>query len=226
MNKKQVDELYHLLRVVSNTKGTGAAGMEWSVQEEIDTIFGIARHLLAGGDYLALVKFCAYYGDKFMLTRVCDELVRAGWKPSRIVELGAGLGWLGRGVATRFGLIPCLYVDKRPWTLIDVVADLETKQGLDNVLSRMKDGDLIVMSELLHCLDDPKGIMSHFSKWPMAILEYCPTSIEYARSFSTQIKRCGATPIEPDDFAGVFPDRKVDVIDLDPHILLLVEAEK
>ncbi len=226
MNKEQVDELYHLLRVVSNMKDTGAAGMEWFVQEEIDTIYGITRHLLAGGDYLALVKFCAYYGRRFLLQRVCDKLTETGWNPSRIVDLGAGLGWLGRGVATHFETVPCLLVDKRPWALIDIVANLETEEGLNKVLSVMKDGDLIVASDLLHCLDDPKGIMSQFSKWPMAILEYCPTDIEYATSYSTQLKRYGATSIEPDDFAGVFPGRKVDMADLDPYILLLVEARK
>ncbi len=226
MNKEQVDELYHLLRVVSNMKGTGAAGMGWFVQEEIDTIFGITRHLLAGGDYLALVKFSAYYGRRFLLQRVCDKLTETGWNPSRIVELGAGLGWFGRGVAAHFETVPCLFVDKRPWTLVNVVASLETEEGLNKVLSVMKDGDLIVAADLLHCLDDPKDIVLHFSKWPMAILEYCPTDIEYAASYSTQIRRYGATPIEPDDFAGVFPGRRVDIVDLDPYILLLVEARK
>ena len=226
MDKKQVDELYHLLRVASNMKGTEAAGMRWSVQEEIDTIYGITRHLLAGGDYLALIKFSAYYGRRFLLTRVCDELIRAGWKPSRVVELGAGLGWLGRGVSTRFGLIPCLYVDKRPWALIDLLADLETEQGVEDVLATMKDGDLVVMSELLHCLDDPKGTMSHFSKWPMAILEYAPVNEEYANSYRIQVGRYGADPIAAKSFEDMFPGRKVDIVDLDPHILILVEAEK
>ncbi len=226
MNKDQIDELYHLLRLASNMKGTGLVKTGLFVHEEVNTIYGIAKHLLAGGDYPALVRFSMYYGERFLLTRVCDELTRAGWKPSRIVELGAGLGWLGRGLATHFGLIPCLYVDKRPWTLIDITADLETKKGIEDVLAVLKDGDLVVMADLLHCLDDPKGIMSHFSKWPMAILEYCPTNMEYVDSYSTQIERYGATPIDSRTFESMFRGRKTDIVDLDPYILLLVEAEK
>ena len=94
------------------------------------------------------------------------------------------------------------------------------------MLSAMKDGDLIVAADLLHCLDDPKKIMSHFSKWPMAILEYAPTNEEYAGSYSTQIKRYGADPIEPESFEDMFPDRNVEIVDLDPYILMLVEAKK
>lgn len=223
MDKDQINGLYHLMRVASNME---ASSIGFTRQEEVDTIYGLARHLLAGGDYLALVRFSAYYGKRFLLDPVREAIVQTGWTPLRIVELGAGLGWMGRGVNILFESIPCLFVDKRPWSLTDLVANLETEQGLEMVLSAMKDGDLIVAADLLHCLGDPKGIMSHFSKWPMAILEYCPTSVEYASSYSTQIKRYGATPIEPDDFAGVFPGRTVDIVDLDPYILLLVEAEK
>ncbi|GAH60696.1 unnamed protein product, partial [marine sediment metagenome] len=120
----------------------------------------------------------------------------------------------------------CLFVDKRMWALTDLIADLETDQGLEEILTVMKDSDLIVMADLLHCLDDPKGIMSQFSKWPMAILEYCPTNMDYASSYSTQIKRYGAASIEPESFAGMFPGRKVDIIDMDPYILLLVGGEQ
>jgi len=228
MNKEQVDELYHLLRLVSN----GDISTEEFVktgrpQREVNGIFhGLSRHLLAGGDYDALIQFSAYYGRRFLLKPACEAIAKTGWKPHRVVELGAGFGWLGRGVSAEFEAIPCLFVDKRHWVLIDIVADLETERGLNKVLSAMRGSDLVVASDLLHCLDDPKGIMSHFSKWPMAILEYCPTDIEYASSYSTQIKRYGATPIEPDDFAGVFPGRRVDIVDMDPYILLLVEAEK
>ncbi|GAI25447.1 unnamed protein product, partial [marine sediment metagenome] len=104
-----------------------------------------------------------------------------------------------------------------------LVADLETDQGMAKVLSAMKDGDLIVAADLLHCLDDPKDVMLHFSKWPMAILEYCPANKKYAGSYSTQIERYGATPIAPESFMDMFPGRKVDIVDMDPYILLLVE---
>ncbi len=228
MNKQQIDEYYHLLRVVSNgDMSTEEFTQTGRTQREVNNIFhGLSRHLLAGGDYDALIRFSAYYGSRFLLKPACEAILKTDWTPLRIVELGAGFGWFGRGVSARFEVIPCLFVDKRTWVLIDVIADLETDQGLEEILTVMKDGDLIVMADLLHCLDNPKEVMSQFSKWPMAILEYCPTDIEYANSYSAQIKRYGATPIEPDDFAGVFPGREVDVVDLDPYILLLVEAEK
>lgn len=223
MDKDQIDELYHLLRVASNLESSGTG---LTAREEINIMRGLTRHLFAGGDYLALIQFSAYYGTRFLLKPACEAIVKAGWNPRRVVELGAGLGWLGRGVSASLELVPCLFIDKRQWTLIDIIADLETDQGIEEVLTVMKDGDLIVAADLLHCLVDPKGIMSQFSKWPMAVLEYCPTSVEYASSYSMQIKRYGATPIEPDDFAGVFPGRRVDIVDLNPYILLLVEAEE
>lgn len=223
VDKEQVDELYHLLRVASNMK---ASGMGLTTHEEVDIIYGLTRHLLAGGDYPSLIRFSMYYGRRFLVGPTREAIVKTGWRPSRIVDLGSGLGWLGRGISTEFELIPCLFVDKRPWVFTDLVADLETEQGMAKVFSAMKDRDLIVAADLLHCLDNPKGIMSRFSKWPMAILEYCPTNMEYADSYSTQIKRYGATPIAAEDFVGMFPGRKVDIVDLNPYILLLVEAEK
>ncbi len=227
MDKQQIDELYHLLRVVSNgDMSTEEFAKTGRPQPEVNRIFqGLSRHLLAGSDYDALIQFLDYYGSRFLVKPACEAIAKTDWTPDRIVEFGAGLGWFGRGVGAWFGLTRCLFVDKRDWALIDVVADLETERGINEVLSLMRDGDLIVMSDLLHCLDDPKGIMSHFSKWPMAILEHCPITGEYADSYNLQIKRYGATPIDPEAFEDMFPDRTVDIVDIDSHILLLVEAE-
>ncbi len=66
MNKDQIDELYHLLRLASNMKGTGLVKTGLFVHEEVNTIYGIAKHLLAGGDYPALVRFSMYYGERFL----------------------------------------------------------------------------------------------------------------------------------------------------------------
>lgn len=219
MDKSQIDELYHLLRCASNEKKTDIQA--FSVQH---LVYGLARHLLAGGDYPSLIQYSSWYGGRFLVDPTYEAIKGAGWKIDRVVELGAGTGWLGRALASKLGFLPTLFTDKRPWTMIDIVADLETQQGMEKVLSVMRDGDLIVAADLLHCLDDPKDIMSHFSKWPMAILEYCPTNKEYADSYSTQIRRYGATPIFPGAFAGMFEGRKADIVDMDPYILLLVEA--
>ncbi len=228
VKKEQIDELYHLLRVVSNGDiSTEEFARTGRPQREVNRIFhGLSRHLLAGGDYDALIQFSAYYGSRFLLKPACEAIDKTGWAPVGIVELGAGFGWFGRGVSALFESIPCLFVDKRHWVLIDIVADLETEHGLSKVLSAMREGDLIVAADLLHCLDDPKGIMSRFSKWPMAILEYCPISNDYAESYTTQLRRYGANPLATEVFEELFPGRRVDIVDIDPYILLLVEAEK
>lgn len=215
MYKEQVDELYHLLRVASNTKG-----------EEAAALYGLARHLLAGGDYLALIQYSAHYGRRFLVEPVIQHIKDTSWQFSRIVEFGAGLGWFGRGLVSGFNYCPCMFVDKRPWTMIDVVADLETEVGKKTVLSRMLPDDVIVMADVLHCLDDPKGIMSCFSQWPLAALEYCSATRHYLESYSIQISRYGAQPVGVEQYKDMFPNRKVDVVDLDPYILLLVDKEE
>lgn len=221
MNKEQIDELCHILRCASNEKRD-----DLQIFPTQHLILGLARHLLAGGDYEALVQFSAYYGERFLLQLTYEAIHKKGWKPLRIVELGAGLGWMGRGLAAKLGFLPALFTDKRQWAMIDVVADLETENGRTKVLTALKEGDLLVMSDLLHCLDNPKEVMSYFSRWPAAILEYCPTNTNYAESYSTQITRYGATPIMPEEFEDMFPGRKVDIADLDPYCLFLVDKEE
>ncbi len=228
MNKEQVDELYHLLRVVSNqaidpvSAETGLTG-----HEIVDVIAGMTRHLLAGGDYPALIKFCMYYGRRFLLTPTGDAIDGTSWQFHRVVELGAGTGWLGRGIAARFDYIPCLFVDKRQWALIDLIADLETEVGRQSVLATLKDNDLLVMSDFLHCVEDPKEILTYFSKWNIAILEYMPTNESWASSYEKQLARYGGNPIQPSAMTNMLSSlgRKVDVIDIDPYTLILIDKE-
>lgn len=225
MNKEQIDELYHLLRVTSNIVQGKPVNLKTGLTpaEEVSVLYGLCRHLLAGGDYNALIKFSAYYGERFLLEPTYRAIQRQNWSPTRVVDFGSGLGWLGRGLAANLGLLPTLFVDKRPWTLVDVVADLETEEGRTRVFSMMKDGDLIVMSDFLHCLDNPKEVMEPFSRWPVAALEYCPTRVDYRDSYSTQVSRYGAKPVSSEALQDIFPSRRIDAEDLDPYILLLVD---
>ncbi len=220
MNRQQIDQLYHLLRVASN-EGKDPA-QAFSTQQ---LVYGLAHHLLAGGDYQALIQYSAFYGEKFLLEPTCTAVGDTEWEFDRVVEFGAGFQWLGRGLANEFDLLPTLFVDKRPWTLIDVVADLETPEGRENILSYMHPNDLIVMSDVLHCLNNPKEVMSAFSEWPLVVLEYCPKHNDYRYSYSEQIGRCGAKFIEPRDYSAMFSSRRIVSKDLDPYVLLLVEAE-
>lgn len=228
MNKRDFDQLYHLLRVASNDAAKGDINHKTALTsvEVGGVVYGIARHLLAGGDYLALVKFSCYYGENFLVAPTIKAIRKTGWPFTRVVEFGAGMSWLGRGVAASFGLLPTMFVDKRAWTLIDTVADLEAENDRRKVLNRMAAGDLIVMSDFLHCVENPKEIIEAFAGWRMAVLEYCPTDSEYRESYSEQITRHGAKPIVAEEYAEMFAPRYMDVVDLNPYILILANREK
>lgn len=257
MYKDQVDELYHLLRLASNMaavprynnataklihlfKEPTSTTDEYAVNsktgltrdEEIGIFCGLSRHLLAGGDYSALIKYSQYYGTRFLIEPAYKHIVSHLYrrseihKPKRIVELGAGLGWLGRGLAGKFGLLPTLFIDKRPWTFINIVADLETEKGKSLVLSSLQEDDLIVMSDFLHCVDADSldDILIMLAPWNKAILEYYPrNNPEWMDSYIEQITRYGADIFIPDSIEMIF--RGVNIIDISPYILMLVEKE-
>ena len=231
MEKKELDQLYHLLRRSSNlvdghTKGPGLK-TTLTPGEQVSVIYGLCRHLLAGGDYSALIRFSMLYGECFLVNPVYEAIRSRGWKPERIVEFGAGLGWLGRGLAAKFGMLPTLLVDKRPWPLIDLVLDLEFDVDKADMFNRMKVGDVIVSSELLHCLDDPYEVMADFAKWPTAVLEYIPEDDDFRDSYSTQTVRYGAGPaFRIDSLRDVFKGREITTVDLDPFFLMLIEPCK
>ena len=221
MKKEELDQLYHLLRVVSNDAADGKNA------EPADAVFGLCKHLLCGGDYLSLIQYSAFYGRQFLIEPVYGALKWAGWHPERIVEFGAGLGWLGRGLSVKFGLLPALFVDKRHWSLIDVVADLETDEGVDKVLNVMKDGDLIVMSDFLHCVEEPLAILEAFSKWNTVAIELMPESREQRDSWSSQLLRYGGEPISDLglEFIEGELNRQCKAFSSDPHKILLISSE-
>lgn len=229
MNKEQLDEFYHLLRCASNDAASGGlpdlcTGL--TPLEEQGVLFGICGHLLGGGDYPALIRFSQYYGQRFLVEPVCASIKATEWNFDRVVDFGSGLQWFGRALAAKLGYLPTLFVDKRPWPLTDIVADLETLEGRKKVLDALKPNDLIVMSDLLHCLNDPKEVMSSFSSWPKAILEYCPVDKLRRQSFNSQLARYGGSPVYPESYMGMFPRAEmIDIIELDPYMLLLVGAE-
>jgi hypothetical protein len=221
LKKPEIDQLYHLLRQASNISEKQGS---YDPDEQMSILYGMCRHLLAGGDYLALVQFSQFYGLNFLLDPVFNVIRKQDWHIKRIVEFGAGLGWLGRGLSAKLGMLPLLSVDKRPWTQINLVADMEMEEDRSDVFRAMKDGDLIVACDFLHCLDCPHEVMADFDRWPTAILEYRPTSKAFAESYYQQITRYGALSLESAVLLGqIFPGRKSQMIDLDPHVLLLVE---
>ncbi len=188
------DQLYHLLRHASNTCNV----------DELSTLQGLVSHLFTGGDYLGLARFLAFYGRKYLADGVYSEMVDAGITPTRIVEFGAGLGWLSNSLASCFKIDKTLTIDKRAWIGTDMIADMETRRGLEAVHRQLTEGDVIVMSEFIHCVNNPKEITSLFREWPMVILEYCPSSGAYVESYRKQITRYGATYMGPDTLAEMF----------------------
>ena len=222
MKKDRLDELYHLLREVFNE------GDKASSTEITDAIYGLAGHLLAGKDYLRLIQYSAYYGRTYLLEPTFKAISEAGWQPARIVEFGAGLGWLSRGLASKFKIADVFTIDKRIWVATSLVANLETTDGITAVIHQMKDGDLIVMSDFLHCVTNPKEILETFDQWPIAILEYMPVDQDYASSWEYQLKRYGGNPIDPGDLSKMLSSlgRHTDIKDLEPYVLILIGKEQ
>ncbi len=215
MNSKQWDQLYHLLRVVSNSPD----------EEEHAAAAGITAHLMGGdgeGYYEGLLAYLSHYGKRFLLEPVCKAITVRKLEFNRVVEFGAGTGWLSEGVGKHF-MVPYLQIDKRGWTPNTMVADLETEEGIKSVLEVLKPGDLIVMSDFLHCLGNPDMTMANFPDWNTVVLEYVPFSAAHMRSYKTQLERLGATPFhDRGRIAQIFTFRKRNTYDLDPYILTIV----
>lgn len=212
MKKFEVDEFYHSLRLLNLTE---------DVQQK-EAVLGITSHLTTqGGDYNGLLKYLAWYGEQFLLADVMVLLDYHKTVFSRVVDFGAGLGWLGRGIALSRGGLPTLFVDKRQWVLVDVVADLESTNGRQRVLEALGPGDIIVMSELLHCLDNPMKALRPFEKWPMLVVEYSAWNAAYMESYDKQIAKFGCVPVE--SLGAVFPGRQISSRPVRPYRIALIE---
>lgn len=211
MNKYEVDEYYHDLRMLY---------LSSDVQQK-EAILGITTHLTTPeGDYNGLLRYLAWYGESYLLPEVLGVLHQSNVKFSRIVDFGAGLGWLGRGIADGYKGLPTLFVDKRQWVLTDIIADLETTNGRDRVLDALQPGDIIVMSELLHCLDNPEKVLKPFEKWPMLVVEYSAWSSRYMQSYNEQIAKFGCVPVV--SLGPIFPGRRISSRPVEPYKIAFI----
>jgi len=95
------------------------------------------------------------------------------------------------------------------------------------VRSQIKPGDLIVMSDFLHCVEDPAKIIKAFPDCAMAILEYIPTNIAWAESYMDQLKRYGGNPFSREEFGEIIIEtgRNVYMENIGPYVLALVNRE-
>lgn len=212
MDKVQLDELYHNLRELCITDDI--------LQKE--AVAGIISHLTEPrGNYVGLLRFLNYYGDQYILPHIFKLLQSCVQMPkfSRVVELGSGFGWLGRGISNTFN-VPPVFVDKRQWVFTDIVADIETKQGVKRVLDELREGDLIVLAELLHCIENPRKVLEPFRKWPMLVIEYWPENNSYRNSYNAQIAHLDCEPIK--GIRDVFPGSKIIPNMMDTHGIWLI----
>lgn len=196
LSKNDMDSLYHCLRLVSNSGD----------QEFKEIIYGLSRHLLVGGDYLALVKFLDFYGSTYLMDDILHQVSESHIQADRIVEIGAGTGWFGRRIAYVLdaGLMS---VDKRRWGLIDMVLDLELDSDLDTLFRSLRPYDVIVMSDFLHCISNPRRIIYKLEKWPMIILEHNSTISEHAESYFVQIGRYGCICLTVENITDILGRR-------------------
>lgn len=206
MKKEFYDQFYHLLRVHSNEMARSED------PEETQAMRGITNHLLSSkGEYVGLLQFLSYYGKKYIapqVTAILDDSVRIGHleSPKRIVDFGAGLGWLSDHLSYHLSRlenpVPNIKIDKRQWFGIDIVADVESSNGLLRILDALKEGDLIVMCEFLHCITNGNYLMDKLGKYPVVIIEYFSGRADYQDSYKTQIVRFGAESIPKYDFTS------------------------
>jgi len=212
MDRPVVDSLYHNLRLLNLTD---------DIQHK-EAILGITSHLTEPqGNYNGLLKYLAWYGEKFLLSDVLAFLDQHKAVFSRVVDFGAGLGWLGRGIAHARGDLPTLFVDKRQWVLTDIIADLETTNGRQRVLEALQPGDIIVMSELLHCLDNSAKVLDPFAEWPMLMIEYSAWQPAYMKSYNEQIAKFGCVPVG--SLGLIFTGRKISWKLTGPYRIALIE---
>lgn len=178
LTKREWDLLYHLLRRASMDPYSKPIAL------------GLAQHLLSGPDYPSLLNYSSYYGSRYLLPRLISLLRRFRVSPRRIVELGAGRAWLGRGLSEEFG-VPLVTVDKRREFSPTLVLDLESQGGLEELSRVLKDQDLIVMADFLHCLDSSwEDLFRLLSPYSSLVLEYLIGGT-YGESFKRQIEAYG-----------------------------------
>ncbi len=186
-----LNELYHLMRKAALTDGA-----------ESHAVRSIAHHLLSFPAYRSLNTFSDYYGTRYLLTDIIIHIKEWRGIPrhSRIVDVGCGTGWLGKGLAAAFNANYIL-VDKRYSSAMgdgggrDIVwftLDLELLKDLDSLQNILRSDDLIVMCDVLHCLTGQKEILDTLGRWDIAAIEYQGLHPEHLSSYDEQIRCYGA----------------------------------
>lgn len=187
MDRNDIDTFYHLLRCISNDN---ADSFPTSIA------YGLSRHLLAGGDYLSLIQFSEWYGEHYILPNAIKIVDTNISKPTRIVEFGGGLGWLGRGLSIHYSLPNTINIDKRPWASVTHVMDLEDFDQLEHITHIIEPDDLLVACDFFHCVENPVKIIRAFPYNCMLMIECRYQNASLRSSYNDQIHRYGSSPIQ------------------------------
>jgi len=186
MNQTGADNLYHQLRQLS-------VGDDSKMK---NGILHLTRYLLESESYLDLLHYESAYGSQYLFPTVRTIASCFEPFPHRVVDLGCGLGWLGDMLTASLNLPrPGLFIDKRQWLSSITVYDLE-KEGPNRLFKEyVKLTDLVVMSELFHCLDNETQVnLIHCLKpHSFIIVEYGSRYPDYLASYDAQcsLKGCG-----------------------------------
>lgn len=201
--KDNVDQLHILLRRLATEP-----------VEIRRPIVALVHNLLIRNDYRSLLTFSQWYGETFLLPEVIKLL---NIKPKRIVELGAGMGWLGKGLAEHFG-VPYVPVDRRAFIPDVVLANLETDEGIDTLIETLEEGDFVVMADLLHCLESGRIPMLAEALYDhsVLILEYT-TKGEAGEAFTHHAKTRGCDFDYVYHIPAFLRDKEVKEADLYPY---------
>ncbi len=198
--------------------------------ERIDILRGLERHILDGGDYPALLRFCRMYGTDFILPYVIHDITDIfGSDFNNIIDFGAGLCWLGEGIADHFRKnsqrdYTVINIDKRYWPGVNLVLDIEESAEEFSKLP-IQSNDLVVMCDSLHCINCQYDLLKATSNASVVVIEFFPSNIDHMTSYNTQLKRYGAELFNLDAISKIKRTREVTLRTHGSHAYFYIKKE-
>jgi hypothetical protein len=199
--KQILDTIYHNLRL-ANVSAASDGGSEM-----LRALRGIAVHLTSSpGNYAELLEFSEYYGSTYLSPHVNKLASKKFEDIECVVELGAGTGWFGELLSYELDA-DYARTDKRVTTGIREVVNVETEEGL-NKIKRLKDTTLVVMCDLLHCVEPKwRGKLYEILKnQNFIIAEYSPNQQDELDSYNRQIGLKGCYPFSHSEISIWIPN--------------------